>query len=369
MRLLIRPIVLMIALLLAACRPGEAVLTRIKDIARINGLTAHKLMGYGLVVGLEGTGDSSRAVFTVQSLANMLEHFGVSVDPAELRVKNVAAVMVAADLPAVADRGAKLDVLLSSLGDAESLHGGTLLVTPLRAADGEVYALAEGPVTIGGFNFAAGGDKVQKNHPVVGRVPAGATVMQSVRSEGLQGQQLCLLLHNPDYTTARRVAETIEREFGPAGARALNDAMVQVRVPGDCADLVDYITRIEQLLVEPDAPARVVMNERTGTVVIGEHVRIAPVAIAHGSLTIQVRGEYQVSQPGPLAGGGTVVVPAEEIEVTEGGEGGIMMIPPQASLSDLVAALNALGVKPRDLIAIIQALRAAHALEAEVTIQ
>ncbi len=370
MRTAIKALVVSAVTFLVACQASDALLTRIKDIASISGLTEHKLMGYGLLVGLEGTGDSSRATFTVQSLANMLERFGVSVDAGQLRVKNVAAVMVVADLPAAADRGARLDVLLSSLGDAQSLHGGTLLATPLRAGDGEVYAIAQGPVTIGGFNFGAGGDKIQKNHPVVGRVPGGATVTRSLESTLLGGHQLGLLLHNPDYTTARRVAEAIERELGPMRARALSDAMVQVHVPSDCADLVEYITRIEQLQVEPDSPARVVINERTGTVVIGEHVRIAPVAISHGSLTIQVRAEVQVSQPGPFAGGETAVVPAEEIEVTEGGiEGGLMKIPAQASLDDLIAALNSLGVKPRDLIAIIQALQAADALEAEVTIQ
>jgi flagellar P-ring protein precursor FlgI len=369
MRPAIKCVLLLTVALVGVCRPGDALMTRIKDIACISGLTEHKLMGYGLVVGLEGSGDSSRAAFTVQSLANMLERFGVSVNPEQLRVKNVAAVMVVADLPAVASRGARLDVLLSSLGDAQSLHGGTLLATPLRGADAEVYALAQGPVTIGGFNFGAGGDKIQKNHPVVGRVPGGATVTTPMESSALDGHQLCLLLHNPDYTTARRVAEAIERAFGPMRARALNDTMVQVQVPSDCADLVAYITGIEQLEVEPDAPARVVINERTGTVVIGEHVRIAPVAISHGSLTIQVRAELQVSQPNPFAGGETAVVPNEEIEVTESGEAGLMMIPAQASLDDLITALNSLGVGPRDLIAIIQALQAAHALEAEVTIQ
>ncbi len=362
-----RLVVAMVALL-GVAGVGEALVTRVKDIATISGVGEHKLMGYGLVVGLNGTGDSARAVFTVRSLANMLERFGVSVSASELRVKNVAAVMVVADLPADVDRGAKLSVLLSSVGDAESLQGGTLLATPLLAGDGQVYALAQGPVSIGGFNISAGGDSVQRNHPVVGRVPGGATVSTAVASEALRTQRLCLVLHNPDFTTACRVAEAIDRQVGAGCARALGASMVQVTVPPSTADMVQFVTEIEQLTVEPDAPARVVINERTGTVVIGRHVRIAPVAISHGSLTIQVRGEWQVSQPPPLSGGETAVVPAEELLVDEGG-GQIVALPPQGSLNELVTALNTLGVKPRDLIAIIQALAAAGALEAEVMIQ
>lgn len=357
------------ALLLAGLpAPAGAVTTRIKDIASVSGVTEHKLMGYGLVVGLAGTGDGARTVFTVQSLANMLERFGVQVDPAQLSVKNVAAVMAVADLPADCEPGAKVDVLLSSLGDAESLQGGTLLATPLRGGDGEVWALAQGPVSIGGFNYSAGGDSVQKNHPVVGRVPRGAAALRPVYSGMLDGRSLTLLLHNPDYTTARRVAQAIDEAIGAGCARSVNSGMVQVSVPPDCASTVEFVTTIEQLAVQPDVPARVVINERTGTVVIGEHVRIAPVAISHGSLTIQVRAEWQVSQPPPFSRGETAVVPAEDVEINEA-SGGLLALPPQASLNELVSALNLLGVKPRDLIAIIQALQAAGALEAEVTIQ
>jgi len=343
--------------------------TRVKDIATISGVSEHKLMGYGLVVGLDGSGDSSRALFTAHSLANMLERFGVQVDAAEITVKNVAAVMVVADLPSDAGAGAEIDVLLSSLGDAQSLHGGTLLATPLKAGDGEVYAVAQGPVSIGGFNVSAGRDEVQRNHPVVGRVPGGGSVIRPVRSAALDRREICLVLHNPDYTTAWRLADAIDDAVGEGAGRAVNASMVQVSVPPDTPDIVSFITRIEQLSVRPDSPARVVINERTGTVVIGEAVRIAPVAISHGSLTIRVRGEWQVSQPPPFSDeGATAVVPAEEIEVTEG-QTGVVALPPQGSLNELVTALNALGVKPRDLIAIIQALETAGALEAEVTIQ
>ncbi len=357
-----------IGMTLLAAAPTAALTTRIKDIATLSGISEHKLMGYGLVVGLDGTGDGARATFTGQSLANMLERFGVSVDAGQLSVKNVAGVMVVADLPADCEAGAKVDVLLSSIGDAKSLQGGTLLASPLLGGDGEVYALAQGPVSIGGFNYSSGGDSVQKNHPVVGRVPNGARVGRSVQSGALEVSRLSLLLHNPDYTTAGRVARAIDAELGAGSARAVNEAMVQVSVPRGCGDMVEFIAVIEQLTVRPDAPARVVINERTGTVVIGEYVRIAPVAISHGSLTIQVRAEQQVSQPQPFGEGDTVVVTNEELTVSEGG-GALVALPPQGSLNELVTALNMLGVKPRDLIAIIQALQAAGALEAEVTIQ
>jgi flagellar P-ring protein precursor FlgI len=360
---------LTLAALLGIVTACDGLTTRVKDIATISGVTEHKLMGYGLVVGLNGSGDSSRSIFTARSLANMLERFGVQVDADELTVKNVAAVMVVGELPANAGAGAELDVLLSSLGDAESLQGGTLLATPMRAGDGEVYAIAQGPVSIGGFNVSSGGDQVQRNHPVVGRVPGGASVITPVRSGALDQRQICLVLHNPDYTTACRLADAIEEEVGEGAGRAVNASMVQVSVPPATPDMVEFITRIEQLTLEPDTAARVVINERTGTVVIGEAVRIAPVAISHGSLTIRVRSELQVSQPPPLSDGGTTeVVPNEEIEVDEE-EMGVVALPSQGNLNELVTALNALGVSPRDLMAIIQALETAGALEAEVTIQ
>lgn len=358
-----------LALLLCCVTIGDAMVTRVKDIATISGVTEHKLMGYGLVVGLDGSGDSARAIFTARSLANMLERFGVQVDAGEISVRNVAAVMVVADLPANAAAGTDFSVLLSSVGDAGSLQGGTLLVTPLRAGDGEVYAVAQGPVSVGGFNISAGRDAVHHNHPVVGRVPGGASVIKPVHSRALEGRQITLVLHNPDYTTACRLAEAIDEAAGQGAARAINASMVQVNVPEDLPNIVRFITQIEQLTIETDVPARVVINERTGTVVIGQAVRIAPVAISHGSLTIRVRGEWQVSQPPPFSReGATTVVPAEELEVSEA-ETGVVALPPQGSLNELVTALNALGVKPRDLIAIIQALEAAGALEAEVTIQ
>ncbi len=363
-----RRIVLTIVIL-ALAPACSAMTTRVKDIATISGTHEHNLIGYGLVVGLDGTGDSSRAVFTGRSLANMLEHFGVSVDAEEMRVRNAAAVMAVAKLPANTHRGAEVDVLLSSLGDARSLQGGTLLATPMRGGDGEVYAVAQGPVSIGGFNITAGRDEIRQNHPVVGRVPGGASITTTVRSRALESPQIHLVMHNPDYTTASRLADAINEEIGPGCASAMNSSMVQVTVPDGSSDLVRFITRIEQVEVVPDSPARVVINERTGTIVIGDAVRIAPVAISHGSLTIRVRSQWQVSQPPPFSPEGeTVVVPSDEIEVEEE-DARLVALPPQGSLDELVSALNTLGVRPRDLIAIIQALKTAGALEAEVTIQ
>ena len=274
---------------------------RIKDLAHIYGTEGHKLIGYGLVVGLEGSGDSNRVIFTARALANMLEHFGITVPADALRADNVAAVMVTAELPAEAEVGTKLDVTVSSLGDADSLQGGTLLMTPLLGADGEVYAVAQGPVSIGGFNVSAGGSKTQKNHPLVGRVPNGASVVRPVSSPIAEQQRLTVVLHHPDFTTALRIAEAINAAVGRSIARAVNQACVEIAVPDRWkGNLVPFIAQIESLPVRPDVPARVVINERTGTVVISGNVRILPVAIAHGGLTVQIGTKWQVSQPPPL---------------------------------------------------------------------
>ena len=398
------------------CIPAMAVTLRVKDLVTINDGGSHKLIGYGLVVGLQGTGDGKNAVFTIRSLANMLQQFGVSVEPSELEVANVAATIVTAELPAYAVNGTKLDVTVSSMGDSRSLQGGTLLVTPLRGADGEVYAIAQGPISIGGFS--AGGDNasVSKNHAAVGRVPNGGAIVRSLdaaASRALAGSRcLSLQLHQPDFTTAQRVAESINGGLGFGQARAVTAATVQLQIPTDCANVTELITHIENLPVEPDMAARVVVNERTGTVVIGARVRILPVAIAHGSLTVRAERDYQVSQPNPLvyapentqltvpptspvpnADGGvsaadvesagmrpvivppgrspgaqTVVVPDDTVNVAEAATQ-VVAVGGEATLEDLIAALNTLGVSPRDLIAIIQALKESGALQAELVIQ
>ena len=375
------------AMAMSAVAADGAAGTRVKDIAAVAGTGKHKLVGYGLVTGLDGSGDSDRAAISARALANMLNQFGMTIEPKDFQVRNVAAVIVTAELLPLTQVGATLDVTVSSIGDAQSLQGGILLATPLKGADGSVYALAQGAISIGGFNASGGLDKVQKNHPTVGRVPGGASATAMPPADGTAADAITLTLYQPDFTTARNLAAIINEAFG-GGARAgtgiadggetavaVNAGSVTVRVPeASRRDLVGFISRLECLPVEADAPARVVINERTGTVVIGARVRISPVAISHGSLTIEIKGELQVSQPtapvvqtGGNGGGQTVVVPNKELQVKEGG-GRLIGISPQATLQDLVAALNALGVKPRDLIAILQALKEAGALQAELVV-
>ncbi len=353
----------------AAAEPSTAAPsgTRIKDIATIAGVGQHRLIGYGLIVGLDNTGDGMRSTFTVQSLANMLEQFGVTVSPTELRVTNVAAVVVTASLPAFVKVGSTLDVTVSSIGDAKSLGGGTLLLTPLQGLDGQIYAVAQGPVSIGGYNVAAGGERIRKNHPAVGRVPGGASVVRAVPDE-LPTVGLCLSLNLPDFTTASRIAAAINAELGRDAARALDAASVSVQVPQmDEFELVRLITRLESLPVRPDAAARVVINERTGTVVIGHNVRLLPAAVSHGSLEVQIREWPVIAQPAPLSAGETVVVPDTRVRAKEE-TGRLFEIPPQNTVGDLVTALNALGVSPRDLVAILQALKEAGALQGHLAI-
>ena len=349
----------------------DANAARIKDIADIKGVRQNQLVGYGLVVGLEGTGDSDDALFTIQSLASLLEKMGVTVQPSDIEdVENVAAVMVTADLPPFASLGSRLDVLVSSIGDAENLQGGTLLFTPLRAADGHVYAVAQGPVSTGGFAVSGNsGDQVQKNFPTVGRVVGGALVEKELHSNFNQKNELTLALKDPDFTTASRVAQAINRAFYSQLARTENAGSIRVTVPDNyLGNTVQFVTMIESLGVTPDMVSKVVVNERTGTVIMGENVRIATIAIAHGNLSIQINESQDVSQPLPFSRGGqTVVTPESEIVVQEG-KNPIFLVESGVSIGEVVNALNALGVSPRDLIAIFQALKAAGALQAELEI-
>lgn len=364
-----RWVALLAVLGLALPGAGEVPEVRVKDIARVAGVRANQLFGYGLVVGLAGTGDSSGAFFTVQSVANMLARLGVVVPPSRLRVRNTAAVMATAELPAFAREGDRLDVTLSSLGDARSLVGGVLLQTPLQAADGKVYAVAQGPVTVGGMGEQAGGSKAQINHLTVGRLPGGAIVERAVPVSTSDGAVVSLVLLQADFSTATRVAEALNRELGGSPATAVDAARVDVAVPVDYpGGLAAFVARVESVRVRPDVPARVVVNERTGTVVIGGAVRILPVVIAHGNLRIEVRSEPQVSQPPPLSPGQTQVVPRTQVTVTPE-PGALVPIPGTNSVQDLARALNALGVSPRDLIAILQALKAAGALQGELVVQ
>jgi flagellar P-ring protein precursor FlgI len=305
--------------LLPAQQPA-APTVRLKDIAQIRGVRTNQLVGYGIVVGLEGTGDSNGALFTVQSVANMLERFGITVPPNALKVKNVAAVMVTAELPPFARAGNTIDVVVSSIGDARSLQGGTLLQTPLRGADGQVYAVAQGPLSIGGFNFGGGGARVQRNHTTVGRIPNGALIEREVPASFLQGDNsLTIQLHKPDFTTAARVVSSIRSAFPNLTVRAVDPSTVRIALDAQHAtDPVMLIAQLETLTVLPDIAARVVVNERTGTVVVNGDVRVAPVAIAHGGITVRVQTTFEVSQPPPLSEGQTKVVPQTQVDANEG---------------------------------------------------
>ena len=351
--------------------PPDAHAARIKDIADIKGVRQNQLVGYGLVIGLDGTGDSDAALFTIQSLTSLLEKMGVTVQPKDIDdVENVAAVMVTANLPPFASQGSRIDALVSSIGDAENLQGGTLLYTPLKGADGKVYAIAQGPVSTGGFSVSGNsGDQVQKNFPTVGRVVGGALVENEIHSDFNQKDSLTLALHDPDFTTASRVAQAINRAFYSQLARTENAGSIHVSVPENyLGNTVQFVTMIESLGVTPDMVSKVVVNERTGTVIMGENVRIATIAIAHGNLSIQIDESQQVSQPLPFSRSGrTVVTPESDIVVQEG-KNPIFLVESGVSIGELVKALNALGVSPRDLIAIFQALKAAGALQAELEI-
>jgi flagellar P-ring protein precursor FlgI len=344
---------------------------RIKDIADIKGVRQNHLVGYGLVVGLEATGDSDDSLFTIQSLASLLEKMGVTVQPSDIEdVENVAAVMVTADLPPFASIGSRIDVLVSSIGDAENLQGGTLLFTPLKAANGRVYAVAQGPVSTGGFAVSGNsGDQVQKNFPTVGRVVGGALVEKEIHSDFNRKNSLTLALHQPDFTTATRVAQAINRAFYSQLAQTQDAGSIRVMVPENYqGKTVQFVTMMEGLGVTPDMVSKVVVNERTGTVIMGENVRIATIAIAHGNLSIQINESQDVSQPLPFSRGGqTVVTPESEIVVQEG-KNPIFLVESGISIGEVVKALNALGVTPRDLIAIFQALKVAGALQAELEV-
>lgn len=349
---------------------GQAHGVRIKDIADIKGVRTNQLVGYGLVVGLNGTGDSDDAIFTIQSFASMLERMGVTVKPDDIEVDNVAAVMVTADLPAFGRSGSRIDVLVSSIGDAENLQGGTLLFTPLKGADGQVYAIAQGPVSTGGF--AAGsesGSGVQKNHPTAGRVVNGAIIEKEIASDFNNRQSLTLNLHRADFTTASRVAQAINIAFYDEIASTRDAGTIEVKVPEKYkGNTVALVTMIERLGVTPDIVSKVVINERTGTVIMGENVRISTIAIAHGNLSIEIKENSNVSQPLPFSRGGQTVVTPESQVLIEEGSNPIFLVESGVSIGEVVKALNALGVTPRDLIAIFQALKAAGALQAELEI-
>ncbi len=343
---------------------------RIKDIANWSGIRENQLIGYGLVVGLNGTGDKD-GTYLYQPIANMLSRMGITVNVKDLKgkVKNVAAVMVTAKLPTNVKPGAKIDVQVSSIGDAKSLQGGTLLLTPLTGPDGEVYALAQGPVSIGGFIATGKAAQAVKNHQNVGYIPEGAVVEKTVTVDLAGKRELLLLLHYPDITTATNMAEKINQKFKANLAKAIDPTTVYVSIPSTLSgNVVDFMAEIEKLDVITDQPAKVVINERTGTVVIGSNVKIAPTALAHGGLTITIKETPEVSQPLPLAprGATTEVVPRTEVKVEE--KHASLMEVKGSTVGELIKALNALGVTPKDLISILQALKTSGALKADLVL-
>ncbi len=341
---------------------------RVKDITTLKGVRQNQLIGYGLVVGLQGTGDGGSSQFTMQSLATMLNNLGVGIDASTINVKNVAGVIVTAYLPPFAKVGSKMDLLVSSLGDAKSLKGGTLLLTPLKGADGQVYAVAQGPVTIGGFSEEKSGATAQKNHPTVGKVPGGATIEREITFDFSLLKELTYSLNSADFTTANRIVRAINKELKGPFASAKDSGTITVQVPDSYKDqMVQLVSTIESARVNPDVAAKVVVNERTGTVVVGQDVRISTVAVAHGSLTISIQPNLSVSQPEAFSQGTTQVTGEATIEVKEG-ENRLAIVPTGVSIGDLVKALNAIGVTPRDLIAVFQAIQAAGALQAELEI-
>ncbi|MBI5445540.1 MAG: flagellar basal body P-ring protein FlgI [Deltaproteobacteria bacterium] len=355
---------LLAALVVPASGSGAV---RVKDVARIDGVRRNQLIGYGLVVGLDGTGDKSSS-FTNQSTANLLEKLGMSVSAQSLKLKNVAAVVATADLPPFARAGQRLDVMISSLGDAKSLQGGTLLLTALRAPNGQVFAAAQGSVITGGFSAAAQGAKVQKNHPTVGRLPGGAILERDAPLPTLTEGWLDLVLEKPDFTTAARMAGALNGALGTGTAVALDAGRVRVAVPdAERENPVGFVASLEAVTLEPDLAARVVLDEKAGTVVLGKEVKIRPVAISHGNLTVQVTPKTEVSQPLPFSEGKTVVAKSAEVDVSEQ-PGRVVLLDQGESLASLVQALNALGVSARDLVSIFQTLKAAGALEAELEI-
>lgn len=357
-----------IVLSITLCLVAAAHAVRIKEITEIQGVRQNQLVGYGLVMGLNGTGDGDKARFTVQSLVSMLEKMGMTINPIDIKVKNVAAVMITANMQPFSRPGMRIDVSVSSIGDAKDLQGGTLLFTPLKAADGQTYAIAQGPVSTGGFSVQGAGAGVQKNFPTVGRVAGGALIEKEVSSSFKNKESLLLTLNHQDFTTATRVAESINTAFSSSIARTLDSGSIEVRVhPKYVDNVVGFVTFIESLSVTPDVVSKVVVNERTGTVVIGENVRISKVAIAHGNLSIQIKESADVSQPMPFSQGQTVVTPDTNISVKEE-KAPVYLMESGASIGEIVRALNALGVTPRDLISIFQALQAAGALQAKLEI-
>ncbi len=363
----------LVGLLIAAFAAEQAAADRVKDLASVAGVRNNQLAGYGLVVGLNGTGDqTTQTPFTVQSIVNMLTEFGITIPPGvSLQLKNVAAVTVHADLPPFAKPGQTIDVTVSSIGNAKSLRGGSLIMAPLRGADGNVYALAQGNLIVGGFGASADdGSRIIVNLPSTGRIPNGATVERAVPTDFLTRDTIVLNLHTPDFTTSRRLAEQINTTMGPGTAQSMDAVSVVVRAPSDPSQRTAFVSALQSLDVRPgEVQARVIVNSRTGTVVIGDNVRVTPAAVSHGSLVVTISEAPYASQPvAPFGGGGqTVVVPDSDISITQE-EDKMFLFEPGTSLDEIVEAVNRVGAAPGDLVAILEALKQAGALRAELIV-
>jgi flagellar P-ring protein FlgI len=360
-------------LISAALLPAGAHAERVKDLASVAGVRTNQLVGYGLVVGLDGTGDqTTQAPFTVQSIVNMLAKFGVTI-PSNVnpQLKNVAAVTVTAELPAFSKAGQTIDVTVASIGNASSLRGGALLMTPLRGADGEVYAMAQGSVMVSGFGISGkDGSRVSVNVPSGGRVPNGATVEREVTTKFGSEPVVMLNLNAPDFTTASRLADAINKSLGDGSAHAVDAVSVKVQAPTDETSRVAFISALQEMDVEPgEAPARVIINSRTGTVVIGSHVRVMPAAVAHGSLSVTITERTNVSQPNALSQGGTTVTtPRSDIAIGQPGDSRMFLFNAGVNLDEIVRAVNQVGAAPGDLVAILEALQQAGALRAQLIV-
>lgn len=344
---------------------------RIKDISSLKGVRSNQLVGYGLVIGLNGTGDGQQTQFTTQSLVNMLERLGIHTPSDKVKVDNVAAVMVTANLPPFARKGSSLDVLVSSVGDAKSLQGGTLVMTSLKGADNNIYATAQGALLVGGFaSSGAAGGGVSKNHPTVARIPGGGVIEKEVPFElNMLGNELTIALDHPDFTTAQRVSDAINNQIGMVKATPVDSGTVTIDIPENYAGThVSLVASVEQLQIQPDMQAKIVLSERTGTVIMGENVMILPVAIAHGNLSVEIKEKKDVSQPAPFSDGETVVTPDTEVNISEENNKLLLVAPEKADLGSVVKALNAIGVSPRDLITVFQAIKASGALQADLEI-
>jgi len=363
-----RPLLLLVPLIILS---GAVQAERIKDLSSIAGVRSNQLLGYGLVVGLNGSGDKvNSSPFTKQSLKTMLANLGIVVPPGiSIKPKNVAAVTVHAELPAFAKPGQKIDITVSSIGDAKSLRGGSLLMTPLKGANGKIYAMAQGNLVVGGLSAAgADGSKITINNPSVGRIPSGASVERSVPSPFANGNSFTINLNQADFTTARRLSESINRAIGPGTSRPIDGTSIVVSAPLDVSQRVSYLSMIENLEVVPDeAPARIIINSRTGTVVISSQVRVSPAAVSHGSMTVTISESTDVSQPNAFAGGTTTTTPSSDITVDEAGQR-MFLFDPGVTLDEVVRAVNEVGAGPSDLVAILEALKQAGALRAELVV-